>query len=222
MFDRQQTVASLVLDHSECAEVFRRNRIDFCCRGEMSIEAAAAAKGLDVDALVTELSRAIDERRGPAKDDPRAMTTAALVEHVVAKHHVYLRKALPFVTAMAAKVSRVHGEHNPKLRDLYAAVEELSGALIPHLDEEERAIFPVLAAPEPDRARAATLLASMTTDHHEVAAILERIRAASEDFKLPEWACNSYRTLFSELRQLEGDVFVHVHLENHVLAPRFT
>ena len=44
---------------------------------------------------------------------------------------------------------------------------------------------------------------------------------ASDDFTLPEWACNSYRTLFAELKQVESDVFTHVHIENHVLRPRF-
>lgn len=84
-------------------------------------------------------------------------------------------------------------------------------------------MFPVLAGPEPPaRAKAAEMLASMFDDHVAVAKQLERIRASSDDFTVPEWGCNSYRTLFSELRQLEGDVFVHVHLENHVLKPRFT
>lgn len=223
MLDRQQTVADLVLDHSECAEVFKRNRIDFCCRGDMSIEAAALARGLDVDALVGELSRAIEERRGTHPDDARQLSTPDLIELIVSKHHGYLRKTLPFVRALATKVSRVHGDHNPKLRDLATSVDELAETLIPHLDEEERAMFPVLAGPEPPaRAKAAEMLASMFDDHVAVAKQLERIRASSDDFTVPEWGCNSYRTLFSELRQLEGDVFVHVHLENHVLKPRFT
>ena len=63
--------------------------------------------------------------------------------------------------------------------------------------------------------------APATPKQSAVAQLLERIRAASDDFTLPDWACNSYRTLFSELEQLEGDVFTHVHLENHVLRPRF-
>ena len=37
----------------------------------------------------------------------------------------------------------------------------------------------------------------------------------------PEWGCSSYRVLMSELEALEGDVLRHVHLENHVLMPRF-
>jgi regulator of cell morphogenesis and NO signaling len=221
MLDRQQTIANVVLEHSECAPVFQRHRIDFCCRGNLSIEVAAKERQLDVDALVGELTQAISERRGARSDDPRELPTSRLVEHIVSKHHEYLRKALPFVRTLAAKVSRVHGDHNPKLRELDAAVADLSAALLAHLDDEEQSLFPALAAKETDLAVLAEHFAAMQKEHLEVASLLERIRAASEQFTLPDWACNSYRTLFSELEQLEGDVFTHVHLENHVLKPRF-
>ena len=221
MLDRNQSVADTVLDHSECAAIFQEHRIDFCCGGALSIEAAAKAKGVDVDTLVAKLSRAIDERRGERADDPRALTTPRLIEHIVAKHHGYLRKVLPFVQMLAEKVARVHGDHNPKLRELDAAVGELVDALLPHLDEEEQQLFPTLTAKEPDLQRASKQLATMHEDHLAVAKLLERIRAAADDFTLPPWACNSYRTLFSELRKVESDVFAHVHLENNVVRPRF-
>ncbi len=221
MLDRQQTVASLVLDHSECAEVFQRNRIDFCCRGDISVEAAAEGRGLAVDALVAELSAAIAERRGDSQVDPRTLSTPRLVAHIVAKHHEYLRRALPFASALAAKVSRVHGDRNPKLRELKAGVEALSAALLVHLDDEEATLFPALTARRTDRAEVAEGLAAMQGEHLAVAGLLERVHAAADGFAPPAWACNSYRTLLSELAQVERDVFTHVHLENHVLRPRF-
>ncbi len=60
----------------------------------------------------------------------------------------------------------------------------------------------------------------MQSEHLAVAKLLRTIRSAADDFALPDWACNSYRTLFSELQQMESDIFEHVHLENHVLEPR--
>lgn len=221
MIDRQSIVANTVLDHSECAAVFQQHRIDFCCGGQQSIEAAAMAKGVHVDTLVAELNRAVAERRGEAAADPRQEPTPQLIAHIIAKHHAYLRKALPFVQMLAAKVGRVHGDHNPKLRELDAAVAELVGSLMPHLDEEEQQLFPLLMGGGKDAERTAQLLSAMHQEHLAVGRLLERIRAASEDFTLPEWACNSYRTLFAELKQVEGDVFAHVHLENNVLKPRF-
>ena len=82
-------------------------------------------------------------------------------------------------------------------------------------------LFPALTAKEPDRAALAKDFGAMQEEHLGVAKLLEQVRAASDDFTLPEWACNSYRTLFAELKQVESDVFTHVHIENHVLRPRF-
>lgn len=221
MLDTQQTVAQIVLDHSECAPVFQRHRIDFCCRGNMTIAAACDERGLDAGTVVKDLEQAIAERRGEPSGDPRAMSTAALVAHIVARHHEYLRKTLPFVQPLAAKVARVHGDHNPRLRELDAVVGELADALLPHLDEEEEVLFPMLMTRDRDEARVAGELTTMNDEHLAVGRLLERMRDAAENYALPEWACGSYRTLFAELSQLEGDVLRHVHLENHVLAPRF-
>ncbi|MFO0558581.1 MAG: iron-sulfur cluster repair di-iron protein [Polyangiales bacterium] len=222
MLDRQQSVASLVLDHSECAAVFQKHRIDFCCRGAMTIEDAAKEKKLDVDVLATELERAMQERTGAATEsDPRTMSTPALIAKIMGKHHEYLRKVLPFLVPLAAKVGRVHGDHNPKLRELDVCVSEISKALLAHLDEEEQAVFPALMARGTANEQSTKLLTAMMDEHLTVASLLERIRAATDEFTLPDWACNSYRTLFKELAAMESDIFQHVHLENHVLAPRF-
>jgi regulator of cell morphogenesis and NO signaling len=221
MLDSSQTVANLVLDHSECAQVFQRHRIDFCCRGEMSLAAAASSRNLPLPTLLDDLTAAISERSGDRSRDLRELSTPRLVAHIVAIHHEYLRKTLPFVVALAAKVSRVHGDKNPKLRDLHAAVDELSAVLLPHLDVEENELFPSLMVKQVNHVEAARALAEMLEEHRAVGALLERLRAAADDYVLPEWACTSYRTLFAELARVEGDVFTHVHLENHVLAPRF-
>jgi regulator of cell morphogenesis and NO signaling len=221
MLDSRQTVANLVLDHSECAPVFQRHRIDFCCGGDVSIEGVARKQGINIGQLVDELSRAIAERTGKNEEDLRERSTPALIAHIVAKHHGYLRKSIPFVRPLAAKVSRIHGARNPKLRDLDVAVGELADILLPHLDEEEETLFPALVAKDPDLRLVARELKTMRADHDVVGKLLERLRSVSDDFQLPDWACNSYRTLFSELERLEGDVHMHVHLENHVLMPRF-
>jgi regulator of cell morphogenesis and NO signaling len=220
MLDRSQTVAHVVLDHSETAAVFQRHRIDFCCKGNLSIADACAALGLDTAAVLGELEETIVSRSG-VTDDPRALATPELVAHIVAHHHQYLRKALPFVHSLAGKVARVHGDHEPKLLELHAAVSELTAVLEPHLDDEEDVLFPQLTSGDADPARIARELASMHSEHLAVGRLLERIRDAASDFSLPDWACNSYRTLFAELEALERDVFAHVHLENHVLMPRY-
>ncbi len=221
MLDLQQSIAKVVLEHSECASVFQRHRIDFCCRGELTVEAAAQGKGLDPKVLLAELSETITGRQEAPKVDPRELETPELVQHIVKSHHDYLRTALPFVNGLAAKVSRVHGDKNPKLLDLKVAVEELNASLLPHLDDEEKNLFPMLTSTDRDAAAVKNLIGGMEKEHLEVGALLERIGDACDNYTLPTWACTSYRTLFAELKHIESDVFTHVHLENHVLTPRF-
>jgi regulator of cell morphogenesis and NO signaling len=217
MLDRKMTVAGIVLQNAACAQVFQRNRIDYCCRGGVPLETACAEKGLDADALVRELERAIAER-GPDAIDPRTLSTPALVAHIVTKHHGYLRRAFPFLTALSAKVARVHGDHEPKLREVETLVADLVAALLPHLDREEEILFPALLGG--DRDIIGRELATMKEDHEQVGALLQQLRSVACDFTPPDWACTSYRTLMAELLALETDVLRHVHLENHVLLPR--
>lgn len=221
MIQPAQSVASVVLDHPECASILQRNRIDYCCRGEISIAEACAQKKVDVDGLLAELNGAVARRQDGGVTDPRTLSTRELVDYIVSRHHAYLREALPFIRTLAHKVARVHGDHEPRLVELKGWFDGIFENLLPHLEKEEQVLFPALLSSTPDAAVIATELAEMHRDHLEVGTLLEKIRQTTGDFAMPPWACNSYRTLFAELEQLEGDTLRHVHLENHVLMPRF-
>jgi regulator of cell morphogenesis and NO signaling len=65
------------------------------------------------------------------------------------------------------------------------------------------------------------MLLAMRHEHEAVGALLWQLRSAAASYVAPDWACNSYRTLMKELEVLEDDTLTHVHIENHVLLPRF-
>ncbi|MBX5482910.1 MAG: iron-sulfur cluster repair di-iron protein [Myxococcaceae bacterium] len=220
----RQPVAQIVLDHPECASVFRQHRIDYCCRGEQSLDEACRQREVGVGEVMEELKRAIATRRPVSRpDDPRLLDTEALIERIVRRHHGFLREALPFLVPLAKKVARVHGAHNAHLLDVHGYIEELSDLLLPHLDREEEVLFPALLGHQGAGGveTIASEVASLHEDHLQVAELLERLRNAAHDFTVPEWACTSYTTLMRELSAVEADVFAHVHLENHVLLPRY-
>jgi regulator of cell morphogenesis and NO signaling len=221
MLHADTTVVRAVLDHSECASVFHRHRIDYCCQGKRTIAAACADRGVDVSLVLGELERAIEERERGGQRDPAYLGTSELIAHIVTTHHDYLRQALPFVRALAAKVARVHGEADSRLCELDVIVAELSSLLLPHLDDEETSLFPAMCDAKAALAPLRAELLAARDDHAAVGGLLERMRDVTADYALPGWACTSYRTLFAELAQLEDDVRRHVHLENNVLWPRF-
>lgn len=214
--DVTRPVADLVTEHPEVAAVLQRHRIDFCCRGARPLGEWCADRGLDTDRVVGELDAAI-AARAPRGDDPRTLSTPALIEHIVTRHHKYLRDALPFLVPLAAKVARVHGDKDVHLLEVRTLVEDLDAALRPHLDDEEAKLFATIVRGEPP---APGELDAMRAEHLQVGTLLERLRDAAHDYVVPEGACRSWTTMLHELEALERDVLVHVHLENHVLAPR--
>lgn len=221
MLDRQTTVADLVLDQPACAALLQHHHIDFCCRGNLTLEAAATARGLDADALLREIARTVAGHADDREDDPRSLSTRRLVAHLVAEHHEHVRDTLPFVQELADNVAKAHGARAPKLRALASHVDALADALYPHLDLEEQCLFPALMARTADHATVEAELGTMLREHEALAGLLERIREDSDEFRPPRWAGNRHRTLFAALERLQGDVFAHIHLENHVLARRF-
>jgi len=220
MLDPRTPVATLVLDHSECAAVLARHRIDYCCKGKQALAVACRYQGLEVQAVIAELETAIARRRaGKGETDPRALSTRDVITRLIAPHHQYLHRAMPFIQGLAKKVARVHGDREPSLHEVARLVEQFVASMTPHLAEEEGKLFPALI-----NARIADvvpMLRDMRREHEQVGELLASLHRAAADYHPPEWACTSYRTLMAELEVLEADTLAHVHLENHVLLPRF-
>jgi regulator of cell morphogenesis and NO signaling len=220
--DHSSTVAQIVLHHPETAAVFQRHRIDYCCRGNVTVAQACAGLNEDPKALFAELERAVRERAVERTEESLLdLSTPALLARIVDRHHGYLRRVLPQITPLLAKVAAVHGEHNRKLEGLREEFAELREALEPHLDFEEEVLFPELASSKALSAAASEHLEAMNQEHLDVGTKLARIRNLADDFTTPPWGCSSYRALMAALEDLEADVLKHVHLENHVLMPRF-
>lgn len=147
---------------------------------------------------------------------------AALVAHLVERHHAHERRVLPYVVALLGKVAACHRRRNAKLGVLCEAGEELAEALEAHHEDGERRLFPALlaAAGAPDAAPRELDRASRR--HRALALLLARIRWLADDFAVPPWGDRSYGALMEELQALEAQVLEHVQLEAHVLLPRLT
>jgi regulator of cell morphogenesis and NO signaling len=220
-FDGETRVADIVAEHPECARVLKEHRIDFCCQGQQTLAAACARLALPLDGVLETLTEATEERTAGARaEDPRGLSIPALIALIISRHHGWLRESLPWIRSMADKVSRVHGPHDPRLIELGEVVGTLADTLLPHLDDEERDLFPALMSRKTQRAAIEEGLVAMESEHRVVGGLLERTRTLTEDFTPPDWACGTYRALLAELEHLEDDVLRHVHLENHVLAAK--
>lgn len=217
----EQPVAQLVLEHPRCVQLLVEHDIDFCCRGAMSVREACAARGIDAQTFLADLQSVVEsEWEWEPVADPRSLSTLQLVSHIVDQHHRYLRKTLPLVELLAARVVEAHLQREPRLAEMHATLHALRGNLESHLDHEESVLFPLLIRGGRDR-RTREQLDAMRAEHLRVGDALRKIRTLADRFDLPSWACATYAALMAELETMEQDTLEHVHLENNVLAPRF-
>ena len=155
----------------------------------------------------------------------------ALVRHILDTHHVFTRKAIDTLPALATQVRLRHGEARPETREVAALVHHLAGDLAPHMQKEEQILFPFIesleGALETGAGPAGSCFGSvrnpirmMMREHDAAEAILKALRAVTRDYALPADASESFAGLYSGLQELEADLTEHIRLENEVLFPR--
>lgn len=218
-FHPAEPVSNLVLEHSAIPQVLRRHHIDFSVRGNLSLQELCELNGIPVEVL-NDLEKAVRQPNHNPLTDPRAMSPAALMFHIVARHHSYLRDVLSIAVGLALKVERVHEGRDFPLKRIRELAQELRGLLEPHIEHEEVVLFPALLENTLSAEDLAREAADSKIDHERTAAIFTVLRQLTVDYSPPEWACASTRGLFHQLEGLEADTLEHVHLENFVLFPK--
>jgi regulator of cell morphogenesis and NO signaling len=220
MTDVQVRSLGDLVDSNSAARVLERHGLDYCCHGGRTLGDACASAGIDAAVVTAELDAldGIDDRSWTSLDPP------ALAEHIVASHHQFLWKELPLLEALAAKVAAVHGQRHPELTKVRRLVADVRAELEPHLREEERVLFPAIAALAAGQTdvpfgTVARPIHMMVVEHDRAGELLALLRAATDGYQMPADGCASYRALYERLAALEFDTHVHIHKENHVLFP---
>lgn len=221
--DAHMLVADIAAGAPATIKVFQRHRIEFCCGGRIPLADACGDRGIDLGAVLSELSAALDT--ADESVDWRTRSLTALIEHIQSRYHVPLADELPRLAAMVERVAERHGSGMPEvLFPLRTTFQALHKELIEHMSKEDRVLFPAVRALERgELAQAAWLeqpVAVMETEHDAAGAALARLRELTQGYAPPDWACPTFRGLYHGLAQLEADMHQHVHLENHVLFPR--
>ena len=225
-----ETLGEIATKDLRKTEIFKKYGLDFCCGGKKTVQEACAEKGIDVTRVEEELRQADKNpvvRPLPYND----WTLDFLADYIVNTHHLYVRKSLPEIRAYAAKVATVHGSHHPELAIIRGLVEEINAELTSHMVKEEQVLFPFIKQlvtasntkqplPPAGFGTVENPIHMMEHEHEMVGRNLEQVRKLSDNYSLPADACASYSLLFKMLEEFEGDLFIHIHLENNILFPK--
>lgn len=231
MFETTKTVREYALEIPAATRIFEKLGIDYCCGGGKSLAEACAKAGVEVDEVLGSLETNARSDETFADEAWYTRSQAELITHIVEKHHAFTREELERLEALLAKVSGVHGQNHPELFHIQDHFEKLRGELEPHMLKEESVLFPYIVRmeeaavanhplPAPPFGTLRNPVRVMMAEHDAAGYILQRIREASSNYTVPADGCISYKTLYSALTALEGDLHQHIHLENNILFPR--
>jgi regulator of cell morphogenesis and NO signaling len=226
LLNAHATVGQWVAQHPSAARVFERLGIDYCCGGKRPLEEVCRQQRLVAQEVLDQLQGSL----GPAEAEEEnwnSRSLADLCDHIEQVHHGYLRRELPRLTDIIAKVVNAHAGNHPELYPVQQAFAELRNELEPHMMKEERVLFPAIRALERSPATqsfpfgsVANPIHMMEHEHDHAGQCLARIRELTRNYEIPEGACNTYRVMLAALQELESDMHQHVHKENNILFPR--
>jgi len=227
LINSNQSIGEIVSILPKASDVFKEYHIDFCCGGNRPLIDAIKEQNLDEQAVLKKLSEAYEETRKLTNHvDFRTMPSSELIDYIVNTHHIFLKTILPELSELTATILRVHGPNHSELFKVHKLFHNLKTELEQHLIKEEEILFPMIK--EYENSQSYELLKRIdddlkeTEDEHETAGnVIKELRKVTNDYSIPEDACSTYRRTFDKLKEVEADLFQHIHLENNILFKRF-
>lgn len=154
-----------------------------------------------------------------------------LIDHIRAKHHQYVRNAIPHLQNRLTKVRKKHGKNHPELARIEAIFLQIGQDMISHMQKEEQILFPYIEALEKSAQGNGTLerlffqtvknpIQVMMKEHESADDLCGKIRSETHGYAPPGDGCPSFQSLYQYLQEFDQDFHVHAHLEDAILFPR--
>lgn len=225
----EQIIGELVAQNYKTASVFKKFKIDFCCNGNRTISEACERKKLDPSQLINELRNTIINVE--QNIDFNSWGLDLLADYIEKTHHRYVVTKIEEIKPYLNKVTRVHGEHNPELKEIEILFNQSAQELSQHLQKEEMILFPFIRNMVNSKMEEKPLffphfgtvenpIAMMKHEHQNEGERFEKIAGLSNNYTPPSHACNTYRVTFALLKEFEDNLHQHIHLENNILFPK--
>lgn len=225
------TIGEMVAKDYRAATVFQKFGIDYCCKGNRTLEEATEMKNINVNAVKAELEKVLN---APAEEnmDFNFWPLDLLADYIEKKHHRYVEERIPLLLQYLNKLCKVHGDVHSELFEINRLFNETAGELTSHMKKEELILFPYIrkmlkkqkdgspALNAPHFGTVKNPIKMMMDEHENEGERFEKIAELTGRYNPPADACNTYRVTYALLDEFEKDLHKHIHLENNILFPK--
>src|SRR6478609_11266250 len=223
------TIGELVAQDFRTAAVFSKHGIDFCCKGNRTIEEACEKKDINTDDLKQELDSVLSLKNDNGIDF-KSWPLDLLADYIEKTHHRYVEEKIPVLLQFLDKLCKVHGTSHPELFEINELFRGCAGELTQHMKKEELILFPFIKKMQKAVLNGETIemphfgtvenpIAMMREEHEAEGDRFQKIATLTNGYTPPADACNTYKVAFAMLNDFEQDLHKHIHLENNIMFP---
>ncbi|HRE78793.1 MAG TPA: iron-sulfur cluster repair di-iron protein [Flavobacterium sp.] len=226
----QLTVGEYVANDFRTAALFSKYGIDFCCKGNRTLEEVCIKKNINPADLENEINSVLESKNDNAIDF-KSWSPTLLIDYIIEKHHSYVEEKSVVLLQFLDKLCKVHGERHPELFEINSLFKMSAGDLAQHMKKEELILFPFIQKmvkaqkdnqpiQEPHFGTVENPIAMMKDEHSIEGERFDKIATLTDGFTPPEDACSTYKVTYQMLKEFEQDLHKHIHLENNILFPK--
>ena len=220
-------LSQIVTENLQAAHILERHHIDFCCGGDKTLGQACKERGIEPNEINSKLKEVMSGSDSET-EFIKNMDAAELSDYIIKRHHAYVKENIPALKKYLKKVNEVHGINHPELHEVMHEFYNASEALTNHMNNEETILFPYIREMteaknesrhlnRPKTGSISNPISQMFKEHENEGARFDRLAEITNNFSVPEDACNTFKLTYNQLNEFKSDLHKHIHLENNIL-----
>jgi regulator of cell morphogenesis and NO signaling len=226
------SMAEVALTFPQALEILKKYNLDFCCGGKKPFRDVCEKSGVNAEKVWQEIIHAKGLHGTDNRMNFNSWDLGLVIDFILQHHHQYVRYSIPQITQLLDKVCNVHGSDSPFLFSVRENFYALADELMDHMPKEEQILFPAIRKIVADarahydvtsaQSRLEIAISVMEREHEAAGDLIKSIRALTENYAPPSYACPTFKMTYQMLRQFDDDLMQHIHVENNVLFPKAT
>lgn len=223
-----KSVATIVIENINTASIFKKYKIDFSIHGNMLLSQACEEKNTNLKQILKDL-KAVNDKVYYLKDY-NSWKLDFLIDFLVNIQHEYKEENILLLKEYGEKVAAIYGEEYKELIEINLLILRVADNILEHMKNEERIIFPYIKklidantkkiVTNTSNSPLNILIDIIEDDHEKVSKTFKKIAELTNNYKIPENACISFKVLYLKLQQFEELLNNHIHIENNILFPK--
>ena len=203
----KNTIGEYVAKDFRTAALFSKYGIDFCCKGNRTIEEVCKKKEVSPDELLQQIDAILNTKKD-AGIDFNVWPLDLLADYIEKTHHRYVEDKTQILLPFLDKLCKVHGHQHPELFEINELFIGCAGEMAQHMKKEELILFPFIKKmvkatitdqliEQPHFGTVENPIAMMKEEHEAEGDRFAKIVELSNNYTPPSDACNTYKVTFA-------------------------